>query len=661
MADANPTPVNSNRLIIDAMGALTSQIQRLNEHMINTEALSARSTVQGALDTSTASKTPGKGNSLPPAWTAQAGVGSELGSQASLAGAAQSAQAQLASSSGSGTDASTPPDGTDNRDLGAHGATGRDLLSLALLGESPLGRTKVGQGYFQYQMMQRNLDLATGQLAPALSGYLDNKYQGDGTSPMAGRVQQASSFITNNQGKIATGLLAVGTARHIYSDIASSAEGWQQAGAQLGYGTTDNRFIAGHLNPFAQQEATRQGIGLKSEETTLSGRNLLTGQLGAGLSKQQATDVVSILAEQGFSNQTTGAYGNNVSGDNMNIAQRMMQPLVSMGLSPADAAGWTTALRYGSTSIQAMTDTLKQVPDAAKQAKETVGDMNASLQALAETQISQGGTQGQAGQTGLDFTQATSLNPQVLGTISQNKMYQAIMMAQNGILPSGIADLSGGSQVQGAMSTFQLLRGAFQGLNQNKYMNAPAGRVQTAQGWQLQDSQIAQMMGISRQEADRLRNIAPHAQQVGQVQTMLGSENENLKGTLWGTLRHANSWQGLSAQDKAQAQKEWQLNIAPQLSHLGLTHQQLTQLQKTPDLRKRAAELQKDLSVQGQNDPNNQIKLNVKFTGAAAKIFQQDGPSFYKKAANAGGSALNSAANNILPPAVGGAYQMRGH
>lgn len=193
--------------------------------------------------------------------------------------------------------------------------------------------------------------------------------------------------------------------------------------------------------------------------------------------------------------------------------------------------------------------------------------------------------------------------------------------------------------------------GAFGGLNQTRYETVGGVRVPTAYGSQLEASQIAQTMGISQSEVMRLMRQAPHERQVSNVENVIGSStSQGMNGEsgtgLYNILNHANTWAGLNANQREQATRYWNAGIGSQIHDLGLTQSQIKQLYSTNNIRQRTNELNRDLTGNQQNNPNNQIKVEISLKGNANKFFNAKANKKYVQIiANAGGPAPNNLYN----------------
>jgi hypothetical protein len=671
MPPQDPQQPGQQGLMMSAMNSLTTQLQQLNSHMRDADKAAQQRARQVTNDASVAARSQVNVPNLPGAVLLGGGQPSTSAStpdkvnQTTSDVAARQALVQQQTQP-QNVDESVPP-GTTAPSVyklthgGLNSQSDQDALTFALLGQhgGPFGKYTL-----ENYALQRNLGWFRG-VASAGADALDIRAANNlAEGKSAGTFNTLGSTVASNasnalgwlQGKGAKTAFGALLAYRGAETIANAFANTNDAGRALGYGNAQNLGIFGFRNPLAQLSATGEAASLKLEEQGLMGRvpNAFgvhgAGLSSAGLTKDQAQAAVGTLAGQGFSNASTDPR-NFASGDNTRIAQNLLAPLMNMGLTAQDAAQWTPALRNANTSMQTLMDTLNQLPAAARASKTTVADFNASLEQLAQTQVSQGGTMQGGLQTGMAFTESTGMAPGIANALSQNSIYTALMMGQYGILPSGVANLPGGAQVGGMLSAFNLLRNATSGLNQNKYETVAGQKLPEVYGYQLQDAQIAQMLGVDQSTVNRLRREAPYASRISSVLGQLGNEGSNgMPGTgIWSILGKAQNWQGLNAQQQRQATSVWNATAGKNLNQLGLTSQQIKDINSTGDIRSRMSKLQNDLLGSQKNNPQNQITVYVKFKGEAAKHFTQAGPAVAKLQANSGqGAALNSVYNSPL-------------
>lgn len=649
---------SANQQLLTAIGNLSQTIQRLDDHMTNSEGAAMSRAPTPGTTTSGGVVIPGLGTTTT---VSQGGVSAQQIAQAAQQELAQRARQDQIDSE-SGRSRSLPPSANkipDSEERQAQRPTRNlgdedplETLTWQELGNvgGPLGRFRTRQwGNQQYARAGAGVLGGIGS-SQRLGGTVTQDENGNNvySDNLGGRLLRASNWMDpKTEGGIGNtaiiGLTGLQSAYLIGS-------GWSQTGRDLGYGdANDNRGWMGFLNPgsiFSRQGG--QGFSLSLERQALMGRVPGMG-FGSGMTAQNAEQTVNTLAGLGFSNQ------NGVNGDNFNIARNLIQPMVNQGVSVQGAADWTEALRNSNTSISQLMNSLGGLNLAARATKETTDQYNSSLLQLAQTQVSMGGTAAQAGETGAAFTRATGLAPGILGQIQQNPMYQGIMMAQNGVLPSGITDLTPGAQIQGVMSLMQLLGGAFGGLNKTRYETVGGIKVPTAYGSQLEASQIAEAMHIPQSVVMRIMKQMPFERQITGLEKVIGSStaqgsNGESGSGIYSILNHADHWSGLNASQREQATRYWNAGIGSHFhgyqNDLGLSKKEVKHLYSTTNIRKRLDELNRDLTGNQQNNPNNQIKVEISMKGNAGKYFSAKANKKYVQIiANAGGPAPNNLYN----------------
>ena len=408
----------------------------------------------------------------------------------------------------------------------------------------------------------------------------------------------------------------------------------------------------------------------------------------------QAQAAVETLAGQGFSNQPTGppkgppkfdwAHGgaitnpNTVNGDNYNIARNLMQPMMAQGMDAADIAQWTPALRNAQTSIQALSESLQQIPNAAKGAKMTIDQYNASLNQTAQMEEAMGGTIYGGLQAGLAFgAYSQGMAPGIMGSLMQNQMVTAMAMGQNGVLPSGVANLTGGAQLQAVQSTIGLLGSAFQNLNRNKYEYIPGvGRVLSQSGTLNEAAQVGQTLGITTGEAERLLKQYKSQGTVSKLQGQLGQAASGQWGTAAtgiynflgksGTPGNWGSWSKLSAIDKQKATKMWNATAGQQMGTLEeekrLSPAQVKQIDHTTNIGRRMDELNKALAGPNAKSTGQTVKLSgtIGLTSEARKHFKFTKQVEAKLLANSGGNPQSNFLNSPYGDAAQASNPMSG-
>lgn len=414
---------------------------------------------------------------------------------------------------------------------------------------------------------------------------------------------------------------------------------WAGIGQALGYGHRIGLFGAATGQEGSLAQAVSQGADIRAGVTDLYRQ---------GMPLDYARQDVTAVTQMGFSD--TGLS----RGDNTTIASNVVAPLTQQGVSAEGAAAWADALRNSGTSVQALTTSLKGMATAAKATKETTDQFNSSLLEFAQSQVANGGTQGQAAQTGMDFTAATGMAPSVFGQLQNNQMYQGMMMGENGVLSSDIGNLSPGAQLEGVRNLMSLLGSAFKGLDKNKYETVNGVRMISSYGNQAEMAQMAQILNLPQTQTHRLYNevTGGHFSNVENALNIIGSPSAEYGkgGMLYGILNKSKTWQGLSESEREKATRVWDgINI----HGLGLHEKQINAIQDTSNIRKRANLLRTDLLVNQKNNPMNKItgslKVYVDVSHHAKRLINvTTGKALVQMNARAGGDAANSSLNSTL-------------
>lgn len=442
-----------------------------------------------------------------------------------------------------------------------------------------------------------------------------------------------------------SGVLNVGGALGLsaISSAISNGSNFASIGQALGYG---NR--VGVFGALRGQEGNEIGAVTEGARLRLEQANLHTG---GGLTSDQSQSIVDALAGAGFSDQNQ-SQGLTAQGDNATIAQGLSKPLVQQGVSAEGAAEWTEALRNAGTSVSALTTSLKNMDTAAQATKLTTDQFNSALLSFAQSQVANGGTQGQGAATGMDLTAATGLSPTVTQQMQSNPVYQGLMMGENGVLPSDIGNLTPGAQLQGMQSMMSMYGGAFAGLNKNKYETIGGTKVISSYGEQAEAAQIAASTGMTQSQVQRWMadEKSGHMNATINAMTALGNPDAGMGGEGSGLFEILNrskdhTWSGLSAANRTRATKAWNQSISPDLHDMGLSKSQMTGISRASNVDTKATLLNKDLLKNQGGSAANQILGSVKVTVEVA----QNAKSWIKATSNKKQIALNSRAGGAAP------------
>lgn len=561
--------------------------------------------------------------------------------------------------------------------------TSNDALTLAMLGEHG-GPAALRNTALDYYMFNRSIGWAQ-NIGQGLSNqYANSSLTIPGASAALGGLNNTLGWAQRNAGKLFLGYKAL-----TGFDAAGAAN--QMLGQQLGYGAPAafGQNIFGFRNPLGNVSTAAQvGTASNIEAQALEGR--LPGMgFGNGLSSAQAQSVMQTLTGQGFGMQPIaggGVAGGAISalgslpiiggplsgiagsianllgsgpqGNAAMIAQNFMRPMMERfpGLSAGDLGQFTGALRYGGTSIQQLSDQLNSLGVEARAAQETVGQFASSVSQTSDAFQSLGSSAqgGYALATG--FTNVTGKSPQFAATLGQSPLVQGLALSQYGILPSGLGDMNSGAFAGTGLAALQMLQRATAGLDRNKYKMVNGQEVLIQSGKQAQYDQIAQMTGLPSNVVKSMLEDESGITARANAQEMLG---DSTTGT--GFYQYLDQHKGqLTAAQAKLANQDWNKTVANTWRGTGVSQAEMERIDKISGLRDRAKAYSGALANAAKNDQANQIQnspntttVKVEFTGAAAKIFQQAGPSINKAISNAGGTSFNSIVNSVAGDLTG--------
>lgn len=557
------------------------------------------------------------------------------------------------------------------------------MLTWALLGEHG-GPAAIRNMALEQYGLQRSVDWAQNA-----AGLVSKKYDSSkllqaipGVNPQTmDALGGALQFATDNPLATYAGYKGIQTIGSAVNQAGANLAGYQAAGQQFGYGPSAafGQAVFGHQNPLGNfSTAARVGGAFNLENQALQGRMPFNG-FGSGLTSAQATSATSTLAGQGFAMQPdssvgggllnaisslpviggplsgliAGLTGGGPQGDAANISQNFMRPLMERNpaLKGEDLGQFTGSLRYSGTSIQQLADQLNSMGVEARAAKETVGQFASSVASTAKS-FEQLGSSPQGGYAiGTGFTNVTGKDAQFAGTLGQSPLVQGLAMSRYGILPSALGDMNSGAFANTSMAALQMLQRATAGLATNKYKMVNGHRVLLESGTQAQYDQIAQMTGLPSNVVKSMLQDQKGVAARANAQTMLGDPTT---GT--GFYQYLDQHKGkLTDKQYKIASKAWDDTVANTGKGTGISPQEMTRLSHIKGLRDRAKAYSGDLANAAKDDKANQIQgtpnaqtVQVQFTGAAAKFFQQvaTGPSAAKQQSNAGVASYNAIVNS---------------
>lgn len=466
-------------------------------------------------------------------------------------------------------------------------------------------------------------------------------------NPARAQAANVAGYLNQAQGQAAS----IYAAKHVFDKVMGFGQGMQTSGEQLGYSPQSGigpSSILGFRNPlsFLTSAAGQQGGGMALDAEKMS-------RLGTGITDSQAKSIYGSLAGQGFSNQESGFLGMTTGGDLENVATRLVAPIVkNTGMNAETASGFADALRNGNTSIKELSETLNNLPDAAQSAREGINQYGESLQEFAQGAEQFGATKQQGYQSGLEFTNSTGLDPRLLGQMQSNPLFQGLAMTQMGVLPSGVGALPGGTQTSLTLQAMKMAMGATAGMNHNKYQTINGKQFLAQTGNTAQEDQAAQLLGMSPEEFKRLNRNQGQYSASANAETLLKADTsqgwgQELAGAMQKSHGHLTKEQRNRLQHGGDGVTGWN-EISKQLLNAGVSKNEVSKI-ANEGFDKRTKSVEEVLAKKNKENINESGQnVQVKFTGAAAKFFEQVSPSAVKSSANAGGPSITSFATSPL-------------
>jgi hypothetical protein len=404
-------------------------------------------------------------------------------------------------------------------------------------------------------------------------------------------------------------------------------------------------------------------------------------RMRGGINGQQAQEIIGSLAGLGW----TGEEGQNLAFD-------AVAPLVQQGQNPGIVSALLDqSIRNGNTSLEDFRETMDNLGPAARAARMSLDEYQESLGAFAEAAQEQGAFYGQGLRLGRNLSSGFGVTPQQATAVMQSPLTQGMAMMNYGVLPNEMA-MIGPSAIGNAtgQSVDMALRaaGAF---NRDIVRD---GKV-VMKGEDRMSNQAAAFMGVSRETFERLRAGRDTAPRIFEAQEALeafergsgflredgggariatgkikpgdivptrkGAPNAKKYGDIWGVKATVEGYgekiTGSTAATGAAGEvgAQWdtvekQLRSFAPKSGKGRKDflKQIDDLEDE-DPATRAKGARKMLADQARKitDPESEkSKISVRFTGAAAKYFEQVERDHGKpkKDADAGGKPINETA-----------------
>lgn len=281
-------------------------------------------------------------------------------------------------------------------------------------------------------------------------------------------------------------------------------------------------YIAGFSNPLAAMtsEAGKQTLGQRVDAFSMA-------RLGTGISEGQSQQLMSGLADEGFSNQQSGFMGLTTGGQQENLALALA-PSVKEGLSPGVAKNFANLTRYGSGSLKELTDVTSHLGDVARTAKLPLDEMAQSIQEYTKNAEEHGMLGIEAARAGKEVTQGTGLPPTTVAQLNQSPFALAAA-AQMGVRPGQVPALKGPAQEDLAFTTIQNLQSMVpQEAKENKY--GPKGELllgakENELAWM---KEVGELQGISGQQIEHMFNIKEHHAERSHMKEGLSAINKQM-------------------------------------------------------------------------------------------------------------------------------------
>jgi hypothetical protein len=296
--------------------------------------------------------------------------------------------------------------------------------------------------------------------------------------------------------------------------------GLSASGTSLGYGRGDSVTIPGtDIGFMLPGQGTSEGLRQRWTSTRL--------RLRSGISGSQANEIVGSLAQNGFS----GSEGNDV-------ALNYISDLVRQGQDPEQASNlFSQAVRNGNASMSEVAKTLNDLGDAARTARQTLGDYMEGLNQFSERAQQSGALKGPGLALGRSVTQSLGISGQQAAEVFDSPIMQATMMRDYGILPNEIGNLS--STVSGRTS---FTTGMLDSIDRAMTMAAPFAKDQVGpdgkvivSGKDRQIAQAAQFMKMSRETFERLLRGKDQSRNLIKAQGALETFSDQVGPTQSGT------------------------------------------------------------------------------------------------------------------------------
>jgi hypothetical protein len=222
-------------------------------------------------------------------------------------------------------------------------------------------------------------------------------------------------------------------------------------------------------------------------------------RMRGGINGEQAQEIIGSLASLGW----TGEEGQNLAFDTVS-------PLVQQGQNPGIVSGLLDqSIRNGNTSLEDFRSTMDDLGPSARAARMSLDEYQESLGAFAEAAQEQGAFFGQGLRLGRNLSSGFGITPQQSTAVMQSPLTQGLAMMNYGVLPNELGALNQGAIGNATNQSVDMALRAAGAFNRDVVRD---GKV-VLRGRDRQSIQAAQFMGVSRETFERLRrgrDITPH-------------------------------------------------------------------------------------------------------------------------------------------------------
>lgn len=480
----------------------------------------------------------------------------------------------------------------------------------------------------------------------------------------AGRMGGILRLASQQAGPVALAQDALRGIQNVYGfggqlQQAGVAAGFQRAGQITIPGT--NIGFTNPLDFFHSGSAAREGLNQRINVERL--------RLMGGINGTQAGQIVGGLAGMGW----TGEQGQNIAFD-------AIAPLVQQGQNPELAvASYDMIMRQGNASLTDFLGVMDKLGESARAANMSLDEYQQGLMEFSKVAEGLGATGAQGAILGRGMSDAFGIAPQVSAEILQSPLVQASAL-QQGFLPNEVGLMNTNIATDATNRALDLAMRATAGFRGRTIRDPITHRI-VATGSQQQIAQVATIMGLPTNLVERLMRQRQFTRVAGNTSSLLSAYGQDLKGAKdtgvdishsagtpahpiygygrgGGVIGWAPATRGHTPTSQGEAlgqhlDDDWRKVVnelrggAPDATMHPLMRKdylrQLHNLGAISDPNKRQAAAQSFMrhwSSVGQNpDDNTGPTVKVKFTGTAAKFFEQDNSDSAKsrRSSNQGG------------------------